>query len=128
MPNIVARVPYAKRQPPKDYNQGFLNTELGNLQRAIPPQRVRLAIADDIPTSQDFTVLYDASAGPISVTLPSPDQVQWLLLNLKKIDASANAVTIVGTIDGVVNPTLATQYKSKTIQSDGTTYYTLASV
>jgi hypothetical protein len=65
-------------------------------------------------------ILCDCTAGPISVTWPTPiaQTKDWVTV-VKKIDVSANAVTLVGTFDGVASPTLATQYKSKQVWSDG---------
>lgn len=125
---IFARPPYTKRKAPPSYDAGWFDVELGNLQRAIPPSQVRTLVASATLTSADAVVLVDATAGAVSVTLPMPSQVQGFLVTVKKIDASANAVTLVGTIDGAANPTLPTRYKSKTIVSDGTTYFTLATV
>lgn len=122
---LFARVPYTKRSVPATYDSGWVATELGNIQRAIPPGKSRLAMVDDTPTVQDSLVLYDASHGPITVTLRPPNQVQDLRLILKKID-SVNPVTITGMIDSSNSTTLSTQYQSVTIQSDGHQYYLLA--
>ena len=124
----VARKPYAKTSPPQTYDPRWLTHELANIQGSQVPQSVRTATVSETPHTYDSVVLYNATGGAISVTLPLPGQVKNLVLYLKKIDSSVNAVTIVGTIDGVANPTLATQYKSKTIVSDGISWYQLASV
>lgn len=124
-PTLFARAPYAKRPVPLSYDKGWFETELGNIQRAIPPGKSRLAMVDDTPSVTDSLVLYDATHGPITVTLRPANQVQDLRLILKKID-SVNPVTITGMIDGSNSTTLSTQFQSVTIQSDGHQYYLLA--
>src|SRR5439155_2740077 len=76
--------------------------------------------------STDWTILVNATAGAVTITLPTPTSGR--ILCVKKTDASANAVTLTGTIDGVVNPTLAAQYNSVLMQGDGTTFWALARI
>lgn len=67
-----------------------------------------------------FTALCDASAGPITLALPAGTATR--VLNVKKIDASANAVTISApSIDGSPTRALAAQYDRITVHYDGTT-------
>lgn len=71
-------------------------------------------------------VLVDASSGAVTITLPSASTKKRF--HIKKIDSSVNAVTITrfgsDTIEGSTSKSLATQYKSYTIYSDGTaTWY-----
>lgn len=67
-----------------------------------------------------FTALCDASSGPITITLPAGSATR--VVNVKKIDASANAVTVAGpAIDGTPTRTLAAQYDRITVHYDGTT-------
>lgn len=124
----VARKPYSRTVVPQTYSAPWLSNELSNLQRSLIPQTVRTAIANETVHANDCVVLYNASSGAITVTLPLPGQVKNLVLTLKKTDSSANAVTIAGTIDGSASNSLATQYKSMTIVSDGVSWYKLASV
>lgn len=126
--NILARPPYSPPQAPTAYSTTWIRTQLANLTRAIAFQGTRKVLAADVVEATDDTILCDATAGAFNITLPLASQVQFLRVTIKKIDASANAVTLVGTIDGAVNPTLPAQYKSKTIQSDGSAWYTLATV
>jgi hypothetical protein len=65
-------------------------------------------------------VLADASGGAFSVTPPTPTAGSHFAV--KKMDASGNAVTIVGTIDGTTNPTLAFQWGSVELVGDGTNW------
>lgn len=66
-------------------------------------------------------ILGDATAGAFTVTLPSAAKYKGFQFIIKKIDASANAVTIDAseTIDGAASVDLASQYDSKTVISDG---------
>lgn len=128
MANILqSHPPYTKRPVPTGYDSGWFATELGNVQRAIVPFTSRTALQDDTPTGSDSLVLYDATHGPITVTLRNPNQVQNLRLILKKVDA-VNPVTIQGDIDGASSYALTTQYQAVTIQSDGFHWYILAKV
>lgn len=58
----------------------------------------------------------DATAGAFNVTLPATTTTGYRF-TIKKIDATANAVTILGTIDGVTNYVLSTQWKYVTLVS-----------
>lgn len=113
---------------PETYSAGWLRMQLGYISRAIWTPVSRAVFGHDTIVGADDCVFVDATDGPVSITIPAAAQMQFARVTIKKIDASANAVTLAGTIDGVVNPTLATQYKSKTIQSDGIHWYTLATV
>lgn len=124
---LQSHPPYTKRPVPTGYDSGWFATELGNVQRAMDPNGSRTAMQDDTPTGSDSLVLYDATHGPITVTLRNPNQVQNLRLILKKIDA-VNIVTISGDIDGASSYSLTTQYQAVTIQSDGNHWYILAKV
>lgn len=72
----------------------------------------------------DYTVLADTTSGNISITLPTPAANVYSIFNIKKI-AAANTLTIVGTVDGVVNPTVTTNMLNTQVQSNGTSYFTL---
>jgi len=68
----------------------------------------------------DF-ILVDASGGAFNVTLPTP--TSGSKVSVKKIDASANAVTIVGTIDNLVNDAVSAQWDSMDYLANGTQWY-----
>lgn len=74
-----------------------------------------------------FTRLIDATSGAVTVTLPAALGCTRRIYNIKKIDASANTVTIdanaAETIDGALTQVLTAQWQSITIQSDGTNWY-----
>lgn len=73
--------------------------------------------------SKDRTVLASASGGAFTVTLPSASSSKGRRYTIKKVDASANGVTVGGTVDGTVNPVLTAQYQRVTVESDGSAWY-----
>jgi hypothetical protein len=80
--------------------------------------------------SSNGYVLCDATAGAFTVNLPAASTRKRY--HIKKKDVTANAVTIsaagADTIEGSASKSLATQYKSYTLYSDGsTTWYIEAS-
>ena len=76
------------------------------------------------PPYQPMTVRASATSGAFSVLLPAaPTPLQ--MVNVKKIDASANAVTINGnslSIDGAPTVAISTQYRNVQIQFNGVTW------
>lgn len=82
--------------------------------------------------STEFTdlVLCDATGGAFTVTLPSAVKSAGRRIIFKKIDVSANAITLDGdaseTIDGATtNASLASQYDTITLACDGTEWWIL---
>lgn len=78
----------------------------------------------------DETVLVDATAGIVTIKLPST-LVSGKLITVKKIDSSANAVTVDGNganIDGASTQSLGSQWNSLTMQTDGSAWYIVAKV
>jgi len=73
------------------------------------------------------TVAVDASGGAITVTLPAAASCTGRRYDIKKVDSSANAVTIDGdsaeTIDGAATKVLSSQYSSVTIISNGSGWW-----
>lgn len=125
---ISARPRYQRRAVPSKYDPAWIAAEFSGVERAIPAASIRTARASETITANDQTVLYDATSAAITATLPPAAQAQGLLVTLKKIDASANVVTIQGTVDATVNPTLSARWSSLTVQSDGSAWYKLAAV
>lgn len=79
-------------------------------------------------TATDFTILADASGGSITITV-NPSTISGLVQNIKRIDSSANTVTVTassGFIDasGTTSITVASG-TNRQIQSNGTNIYTL---
>lgn len=70
-------------------------------------------------TDGDTCIFADATGGNISVTLKTPAEMRKKRIVVKKTDASANTVTVVGTIDGAANYVLTTQYQFVQVESDG---------
>lgn len=74
-----------------------------------------------------YTVLVDAVGGARTITLPAAASHTHRIYNIKKIDGSANAVTIDGngaeTIDGAATLAIAAQWDSYTLQSNGTGWF-----
>lgn len=84
-----------------------------------------------LSTSTDSILYADATAGAITVTLPSPTGTDaGLVYEIKKIDSSlSNQVTIQAptgsTIDGISNISLANRGEAALLQSDGTEWRVL---
>ena len=82
-------------------------------------------------SADDTAVVYlvDATAGAVTLTLPTATTTTRRIYHVKKTDSSANAVTIDGagaeTIDGATTQTLIAQYESIQIVSDGTSWFIL---
>jgi hypothetical protein len=80
-------------------------------------------------TAIDSTIFADATGGVFTVTLPNATFFPGIIFTVKKVDASANAVTVAGgglNIDGVANKSLPAQYNSITVQSDGANWQVIA--
>jgi hypothetical protein len=128
MPITLARKPFSRDTAPPSWSPNFLDRMFGLLERAFVPQSVKLVDSAYVAPINDQTITVDASAAGVTVSLPDPSRVAYVVWTIKKVDASANAVTIGATVDGVANPTLATRWKSMTVQSDGATYLKIAAV
>lgn len=74
-------------------------------------------------------VLIDASGGPVTVTLPSVSGIGRRRYVVKKIDSSANAVTVAASgaemIDGTTSKTLAIQYEALEVVTNGTAWFVI---
>ena len=110
----------------------WLNLELGNIQPAIPVRATKTVTTAYTLTPLDDVVLVDCTTGAVIITWPDPTRSQHFTATVKKIDATANAVTfasiiastgVAATFDGVVNQTLASRWDSRTMRSDGIQYY-----
>lgn len=69
-----------------------------------------------------YLVLADAVGAPFTVTLPSATNRLGREIIIKRMNAGGNAVTIGGTVDGAVNPTLGAQYVKMVVIADGTNW------
>jgi len=74
-----------------------------------------------------YTVLVDAVGANRTITLPAAASHEHRVYNIKKIDASANTVTIDGngveTIDGAATVVISVQWDSYTLQCDSTGWF-----
>lgn len=74
-----------------------------------------------------YKILVDATSGAVTINLPAASSCAGRIYVIKKIDASANAVTIDGNstdpIDGAPTQSIGTQWSSYTIQSNGTAWF-----
>ena len=79
-------------------------------------------------TTDDDVILVDCTSGAVTITLPAAASTALTgnankVWQIKKIDSTANAVTIAGTIDGFTNYHLVRQYETVDIISNGTALY-----
>lgn len=84
----------------------------------------RLVTADYSAVSTDEVILVDAFNGAVTITLPRVSTVNGQLLRIKKVDSSANAVTVDGygaeRIDGQTAQQILFQYDSMTLTARNT--------
>ena len=119
IPPIPVRETYRPTGIPAAYDPQWLRLQFGKIARAMW-QPVSLTLLDDYTVNAaDELLLCDATAGAFSVTLLPPAQMQFARITIKKIDVTANAITIVGTVDGTVDPQILTPMVSLTLHSDG---------
>jgi hypothetical protein len=80
----------------------------------------------------DHTILVNASGAARTITLPTAIGATGRIYVIKKTDSSANAVTVATTssqtIDGTTTRTLASQYSTITVQSDGSNWMRLSQI
>lgn len=126
MANSISGEPYAKRPVPAvlpDVSKwaknlsAWLGVEFGNVQRGMTRAVSRTVTTATTATEADGLIAADATSAPFTVTLPDPNTVGGMTVTIKRINGAANAVTIGGTVDGAVNPTLGSQYASVTVQA-----------
>ena len=90
---------------------------------------IRTANTTTNVTTSDHTILGNAAGGAMTANLPTAASASGHQFTIKKIDSSANAVTIDGdgseTIDGATTVAITLQWESVTVQSNGTAWYIL---
>lgn len=88
--------------------------------------------ASDIITTSDYLILENATGWNIIVDLPTATSATWYIFVIKKIDSSANTVTIdwswSETIDWSLTQVIGSQYQAITIQSNWTAWYILSKI
>lgn len=72
--------------------------------------------------AEDDVLRADATGAAFSLTLPNAAANSGRKYTIKKVDATANVVTVLGTIDGAGSITMNTQYAAYTVQSNGTAW------
>lgn len=127
-PVSYARADYTPPKVPPTYTQQWDQKNYGDIARAIPPTSVRDVVSDTTIAVTDSTLLCDATFGPISVTLLPANQVARLRVTIKKTDGSANAVTIVGTVDGTTDEALIWQGATRSIVSNGVAWHLVSAL
>ncbi len=80
-------------------------------------------------TIDDEVIIADASGGSFTITLPTAVGISGKTYWIKKIDATANIVTVDGngaqTIDDGLTAVIGTQYEAITVVSDGTEWWVI---
>jgi hypothetical protein len=84
---------------------------------------VRSVTADTSYANTDLLIVADASGGNVTLTLPA--LVQGRMVIAKKIDASANSVTVSGgaNIDGAASKSTTAQYATFTLIGGATEWH-----
>lgn len=80
---------------------------------------IRAVSANTVVVDGDYTILVDASGGAVNVTADHTIRT-GMLLNIKKEDATGNAVNIIGTVDGSSSVSLTTPKEVLTVQAYST--------
>lgn len=96
-----------------------LGNHTGSLRLSNVDWNVRSVVYDVTAVAGDFCDV-DASSGAVSVTLPDPAANIGKMVAVAKADSSANAVTLVGTVNGTASPSFIVQYTCYTMASTGT--------
>lgn len=81
--------------------------------------------ADYTATISDYMIVVDASGGNVTITLPSASGVYRREYVIKKVDSSANTVTVASAslVDGASTFTMYSQYYSVKVKSDASTWH-----
>ena len=125
--------PNESKSPPADWALTITNTALtANRTVTFPDETGTVALEDNISTitadptlgAAHDSVFCNAVGAPFAVTVPLAASYPGKKYTIKKIDSSANAITVTRSgadvIDGASTLVIGIQYASATIQSDGT--------
>jgi hypothetical protein len=91
------------------------------------PSTIRTVNANYTAVADDETILVNAAAGDVTVTLPNA--VSGKKYTIKKTNAPPNSVTVLptaGTIDGAADLDWNQQYQGYTVQWDGTNWWIIS--
>jgi hypothetical protein len=101
-------------------NTDLNDEKAGHATRAVSTTPITAAVTDGV-------ILCDCTSTAITINLPAASGNDGLYYSIKKIDSSANAVTVDGsgseTIDDGLTAVLNNQYESITIVCDGTEWW-----
>jgi len=90
---------------------------------------IRVITSSTTATATDYTILADATSGVVNITLPVASTVSRRIYEVKKIDSSANLVSLIAsgvdTIDGMSSFSMSVQWQATTVQSNGTNWFVL---
>ena len=91
------------------------------------PPTVTVTSATYTITDNDYVILVDATAAPVTVTLPTAVGREGRIFEVKRISTNANTVTLDGagaeTIDNSANQIYTLAYVSLTVYSDGSNWW-----
>ena len=111
-------------------NTGFNPATIIGASSRIENYQTLTVGVDFLLTEFQRTLEVDASGAPRTITLPTALSARWRKYTIKKIDASANTVTIdadgAETIDGALTQVLSSQWEAITIQSNGVSWIILS--
>lgn len=116
----------------KDVLENFCTTWSNNDATVIFPNTIAVVAktAAYTATNADTYIAVDASGGAVTITLPTATAQAGQIYTVKKIDSSANAVTIDGdgaeTIDGAATHVIGAQWGTAHIVSNGTNWHVLS--
>jgi hypothetical protein len=109
--------------------QFAIRQQFSALSPYVPPLNAstKTILVDYVVQLADGTLLCDATRRAFTLVLPTPARAVNRMFIVKKVDPTANAVTIVvpvpGLIDGAQTSVLSGQWQVARIQSDGNAYY-----
>lgn len=110
-----------------DENSDTVNRSLGALKTSVTEPTTLITASSYNITDEDAIILADATAAPITLTLPPAADVLYQVFAIKRLNSGANSVTIDGlgseTIDGALTKVLSSQYDTLNIVSDGTEWW-----
>lgn len=102
------------------------SSDVTDLRPIYQPKQAPFAtkVANYTLQKTDDTIFGSAAGGAIAITLPLASDVPGKEFRVKKVDSSANAVTVAASgsdlIDGEATEVLSSQYTTITVKSDGT--------
>lgn len=95
-----------------------LSNHTGSLRIGHVDWNVRIT-ATDITAAVGDLCDVDATAAAVNITLPDPAVNIGKMVAVAKADSSANAVNMIGTVNGVVDPAISVQYTCYMLASNG---------